>query len=207
VTEAERTLLTFIGSVNGHPARILIDGGAEGNVISTSFQKRHSLPLQTRNPIPNVLPDGSSSITQHTVPITLNRHNYSDDLDPLLYPLKSYDLILGKPWLTTTNPDINWRTNDLHFQHRGCNVVWSCRGSSPSSITAKSGGRLLSHMHFNALAAQPGNEVFLALVKISPGDNPSTPPIPDEILPILDEFETCSPPPFLTVSRQIEATQ
>jgi transposase InsO family protein len=193
VTEAERTLLTFIGSVNGHPARILIDGGAEGNVISTSFQKRHSLPLQTRNPIPIVLPDGSSSITQHTVPITLNRHNYSDDLDPLLYPLKSYDLILGKPWLTTTNPDINWRTNDLHFQHRGCNVVWSCRGSSPSSITAKSGGRLLSHMHFNALAAQPGNEVYLALVKISPGNNPSTPSVPDEILPILNEFRDVFP--------------
>ena len=51
VTEAERTLLTFIGSINGHPARILIDGGAEGNVISSSFQQKHSLTLHARSPV------------------------------------------------------------------------------------------------------------------------------------------------------------
>lgn len=193
VTGAERTLLTFMGSINGHPARILIDGGVERNFISSSFQKRHSLPLHPRNPIPIVLPDGSSSITQHTVPITLTRDNYADNLDPLLYPLKSYDLILGKPWLTTINPDINWRTNDLHFLHRGYNVVWSCRGSAPSSITAKSGGCFLSHMHFHPLAAQPGNEVFLALVKTTSATTPSTPPVPAEVLLIIDEFRDVFP--------------
>jgi hypothetical protein len=120
---AERTLLTFIGSINGHPARILIDGGAEGNVISSSFQQQHSIPRQACSTIPIILPDGSSSITQHTVSIQLARDAYIDTLQPLFYPLKKYDLILGKPWLTQTNPHIDWRTNDLHFDFQGSRVL------------------------------------------------------------------------------------
>ena len=43
----------------------------------------------------------------------------------------------------------------------------TCRGAAASSVTTRSGGRLLSHLHFHSLAAQPGNTVFMALVKIS----------------------------------------
>ena len=192
--EAERTLLTFIGSVNGYPARILIDGGAEGNVISTSFQQRHSLPLTSCAPIPIILPDGSYSITNHSASIHLERDKYSDDIDTLLYPLKKYDLILGKPWLTRINPLINWRNNDLHFSHQGNDVHWTCRGFTPSSVSAKSRGLLMSHMHFHALAAQPGSEVFLALVKIDKDKKTSTPALPPEIQPIVhDEFPDVFP--------------
>ncbi|KAI7816319.1 hypothetical protein BC939DRAFT_53784 [Gamsiella multidivaricata] len=61
VEQAKTTLLTFVCNVNGHAARILIDGGAQGNVISSSFVKRHAIPLQSSSPIPIVLPDGSQS--------------------------------------------------------------------------------------------------------------------------------------------------
>jgi hypothetical protein len=192
---ASRTLLAFIGAVNGHPARILIDGGAEGDVISSSFVKLHSIPLHSCQPIPIILPNGSSSITSHTAPITLARDNYSDHLNPIVYNLQKYDLILGKPWLTETNPSINWRTNDLHFTHNGNDVHWACRGFNSSSITAKSQGRVLSHLHFHTLASQPGNEVFLAMVKMSKSDhNPPTVDIHPEVRPIIeDEFPDVFP--------------
>ena len=189
---AEHTLLTFIGSINGHPARILIDGGAEGNVISSAFQQQHSIPRQACSPIPIILPDGSSSITQHTVSIQLARDAYIDTLQPLLYPLKKYDLILGKPWLTQTNPHIDWRTNDLHFDFQGSRVRWPCRGFASSSITAKSRGMLLSHMHFHALTAQPGSEVYLALVKIAKYSAPN-PDVPVDVQPLLEEFSDVFP--------------
>ncbi|KAG0042638.1 hypothetical protein BGZ89_006805 [Linnemannia elongata] len=105
VEQAKTTLLTFVCNVNGHSARILIDGGAQGNVISSSFVKRHQLPLHSSSPIPIVLPDGSRSFSAHTAHITFARQQYSTTLDPLVYPLKNYDLLLGKPWLTQTNCD------------------------------------------------------------------------------------------------------
>lgn len=167
VEKASRTLLSFIGNVAGAPARILIDCGAEGNVISSSFRKQHSLPRTLGPPIPIILPNGSSSISSSTSTFTIERDHYSDTLDALVYPLSNYDLILGKPWLTTINPLINWRNNDLHFTHNGKTVLWRCRGADTNSITFRSNGRLLSYLHFHSLAAQPGNAVYLALVKIA----------------------------------------
>src|SRR6185437_13932880 len=149
VEQASRTLLSFIGNVAGHPARILTDSGAEGNVISSSFVKEHSLPRIDGPPIPIILPNGSSSISSHTSTFSITRDNYNDKLDALIYPLNNYHLILGKPWLTDINPDINWRNNDLHFTHNNKKVLWSCRGAEAKSITFRSKGRLLSHLHFH----------------------------------------------------------
>lgn len=167
IAQAKNTLLSFIGNVAGHPAHILIDCGAEGNVIGSSFVKQYSLPRATSQPIPIILPDGSSSISSHTTPFSISRDNYNDNLDALNYPLNNYDLILGKPWLSTINPSINWRNNDLHFTHNGNSVLWRCRGIKSTSITTQSNGHLLSHLHFHALAAQPDNTIFMALVKIA----------------------------------------
>ena len=190
---AERTLLTFIGSVNGHPARILIDGGAEGNVISSSFQKQHSIPTHSCSPIPIVLPNGSFSITKNTASIHLQRDSYSEHLDPLVYPLQKYDLILGKPWLTNINPNINWRTNDLHFTHNGAAVLWSCRGFAPTSITTRTRGLLMSHLHFHTLAMQPDSEVFLALVKLTNPKQSKTELSPEIRSIVEDEFPDVFP--------------
>ena len=176
--EAEKQLLTFIGSVNGHPARILIDGGAEGNVIGKNFVSKNNIPISPCSPIPVVLPDGSSSTIQNSATITLHRNNYSDSIHTIVYPLRSYDIILGKPWLTHTNPSINWRNNDLHFKHNNLDVHWTCRGFSSSSISTRTNGLLLSHMHFSAIAAQPGSSIFLALVKTTTPDAPTLTPTP-----------------------------
>ena len=208
LAEAERQLLTFNCNVGGFPARVLIDGGAEGDVISTKFQKQHNLPLTSCHPIPVLLPNGSSSITSHTASITIEREAYSDTLNPILYPLQRYDLILGKPWLTRINPQIDWRTNNLHFNHNGKDIKWECSGFKSDSIQTRTGGRLLTHIHFHTMATLPGSDVFLALVKSSkdiqnendkkdtdtPSPTAKRPPLVPEIRTIVeDEFPDVFP--------------
>lgn len=201
VAEAERQLLTFNCLVGGFPARVLIDGGAECNVISSFFQKQHHLPRTSISPVPVLLPDGSTSITNHSVPVTIDRNNYSDNLNPILYPLKKYDLILGKPWLTQINPQINWRTNALHFNHNGNSIEWDCTGFKSNSIQTRSRGLLLTHLHFHTMATLPDSEVFLALVQSSKQMDADAkekaskrPPMSDEIIEIVDkEFKDVFP--------------
>ena len=201
VEKAEHQLLTFIGSINGRPAKVLIDGGAEGNIISSSFQKRHELDRTKCLPIPILLPNGSSSITSHTVPVTFDRGGYSDSLNPVLYPLNKYDLILGKPWLTRINPQINWRTNDLHFTHNGINVLWNCRGFKADTIQTRTKGLLLTHMHFHAMTTLPGSNVFLALIKNKTeesGETETNPRVIPDMTPeirsiVMDEFADVFP--------------
>jgi hypothetical protein len=80
----------------------------------------------------------------------------------IVYPLKKYDLILGKPWLTQVNPNINWRTNDLHFTHSGTPVFWPCRGFT----SEKPSDTLISALNLASIATDPDAAVFLAQVKI-----------------------------------------
>jgi hypothetical protein len=171
VEQAKSTLLTFVCNVNGHAARILIDGGAQGNVISSSFVKRHAIPLCSSSPIPIVLPNGSQSFSAHTANITLQRQHYSTTLDPIVYPLQKYDLLLGKPWLTQTNPLINWRTNNLRIHHNGIDIDWDCTGFASSSISTRTRGLLLSHIHFYTEATTPGSEIYLALIRSNNNNN------------------------------------
>lgn len=181
VEQASRTLLSFVGSVHSCPARILIDCGAEGNVIASSFVKKHSIPRNKGPSVPVFLPDGSSTISSHSATVSIHRDTYNDTIDALVYPLDKYDLILGKPWLTSTNPLINFRNNDLHFTHNGVPVLWQCRGANSRSISTRTNGRLLSHIHFQSLATQPGNSVFLALLKTTsptPATGQTAPPDP-----------------------------
>ena len=219
IAEAERQLLTFNCLISGFPARVLIDGGAEGNVISTSFQKKNNLPRTIISPIPVLLPDGSSTITNHTVNITIERNGYTDNLNPILYPLKKYDLILGKPWLTQINPQINWRTNALHFTHNNTAIEWDCTGFKSKSIQTRTRGLLLTHLHFHTMATLPGSDIFLALVKSSKdlqkdkdSNNKDSPPPPKrpsmtpEIRTIVeDEFKDVFPYTLPTASHQTEA--
>lgn len=169
--KAKSTLLTFICSVNGHPARILIDGGAQGNVISSSFIKQHEIPLQSSSPIPIILPNGHQSLSAHTANVTFQRQQYSATINPIVYPLQKYDLILGKPWLAEVNPFIDWRTNTLRIKQNGVDIDWECAGFKSTSISTRSRGLLLSHIHFYTEAVTPGSEIYLAFVRSKEDDD------------------------------------
>jgi hypothetical protein len=187
--ENERRLLTFIGAVNGRPARVLIDGGAEGNVINSTFCKTNDIPMTTCTPIPIILPNGTTSISHRQASFTLERSTYKGDINAIEYPLKKYDLILGKPWLTQVIPNINWRTNDLVFENDGTSVQWSCRGYAAPKATP-----LLSALNFVSVAAEPDTTVFLTQVRTSTAGPNRSIDLPDSVRPIIqDEFPDVFP--------------
>ncbi|KAG0247997.1 hypothetical protein DFQ27_001313, partial [Actinomortierella ambigua] len=143
------------------------------------------IPLQPRAAIPIILPNGTSSTTHHSASLTISRGEYTGSLDAIVYDLDRVDLILGKPWLTRVNPRINWQTNTLVFDHNDQNVIWACRGYQSKSVTQRTKGLLLSHIHFAAEAALPGASLFMVRVRKSPPpdvENAEIPPdIPDDV--------------------------
>ena len=55
--------------------------------------------------------------------ITVKIGDYSEILTAQVLDL-SYDIILGKPWLTRRNPTVNWVTNEVEFVYQGVRHKW-----------------------------------------------------------------------------------
>ncbi|KAF9402767.1 hypothetical protein BGZ94_004831 [Podila epigama] len=91
-------------------------------VFLLSSQTLHS--VNTFFPIPVILPDGHQTFSAHTAHIKLENQHYTSTLQPIVYPLQKYDLILGKPWLAEVNPLIDWRTNTLLIHQNGVDSDW-----------------------------------------------------------------------------------
>ena len=55
--------------------------------------------------------------------VTVKIGDYSENLTAQVLDL-SYDIILGKPWLTRRNPTVNWVTNEVEFSYQGIKHKW-----------------------------------------------------------------------------------
>ena len=122
-----RKLIKLRAEIAGQPAVCLVDSGASGNFISSSFVRQHNLTsniCNTEEPIKIELADGSQHVAQQlwrAPPLTIS--SYSDQEDFVLLPLGGYDVILGMPWLERLDPCISWRKKSLTLQHRGSSHV------------------------------------------------------------------------------------
>lgn len=117
---ANHTLLKFTGTINDHPATILLDCGASHNFIDLKFLRRHQLhKLNTVTPIQKqqvTLANGVSVTAPsklEAAPVTIE--SYSDSMDFTVLPLCGMDAILGMTWLRKHNPVINWRDATVTF--------------------------------------------------------------------------------------------
>jgi len=117
VTITTRRLITLHGNVAGHRALVLVDSGATGNFVSSSFVTQHRLvtvPLSKEDTV--VFADGSkqtASALVSSVPISIA--TYADRLDLASIPLSGYDIILGMTWLEQYNPNVDWRQKMISF--------------------------------------------------------------------------------------------
>lgn len=124
-TTRSRKLIQLQGRLLDIPCLCLIDSGASGNFVSSTFVKRHQLKLQrlaVRQAIN--LADGSQQHAEGQLmaaPVTL--FTYSDTVDLMALPLSGYDLILGMPWLEKVNPQIDWRTKSLTFHQENARHI------------------------------------------------------------------------------------
>ena len=118
LTTTARSLIKLSGIVAGHPAVFLLDCGATGNFVSSSFVRKHrlvtsSLPQQS---IVITLADGSQQQSASLVkaaPIAVG--SYTDALDLVALPLSGYDVILGMTWFHHYNPEVDWQEQRVTF--------------------------------------------------------------------------------------------
>ena len=209
-------MFTLGATINGLPAKVLLDCGASGEFIDTDFAHRAGLTLASSDRSVQ-LADGS------IVPAT--GHSKADlalaaakgtplrfpDTHFTATPLKSYDAILGMSWLDTYDPIIGWRNRSLSVRapdEKAPRLIKPLSASDPqavpqrlASITLK--GLQRAHRHGDV------DELYAVFVQPS-GEAAPTPPREDPIAEaLLKEFADVFPdklPDGLPPKRGVEHT-
>ena len=116
-------MLTANGTLSKVPVRVLIDSGATLNYASTSLVQRHdALSQQVSNGPKYRVRQGDGTRTvasRHLYNVKLILQKYTGYIDVLCTHLGNWDLILGRAWLDSVNPDIDWTTNIVRDRTTG----------------------------------------------------------------------------------------
>lgn len=103
---------TLRTSVSTHA---LVDSGASGNFIDTSFAKKHLLVFELKlEPTSLYVIDGrpiESGLVTHFCDVDLDLQGMTKSTHLDATQLGTYPVILGMPWLRKQNPMIDWRRN------------------------------------------------------------------------------------------------
>lgn len=100
--------------------KAMIDSGAEGNFISPAVAEEHRIPWRYKLKFYKLLTvDGSLSkyengrILRETeeLPVWIQGHQERLSLD--IADISGHDVILGMPWLCSSNPNIDWKSQRL----------------------------------------------------------------------------------------------
>jgi hypothetical protein len=105
------------GTLAGRRAVCLIDSGASGNFVSLDLIRRARLPVTVHHRRRTItLADGSrqsSRLCAKQLQLRLGTHCETIDLTVMPIHHHDFDLVLGMPWLTRVNPQIDWAQRTL----------------------------------------------------------------------------------------------
>ena len=118
VVDKEHDLLRVVGKINDRCATMLIDSGSTHDLITKALARQHQLPTKSSSEVLNAsLANGTSCrISGATETLNIVVADFSDQQAFRVFPLAMYDVILGKPWLTRYNLDVNFRTNQVTLE-------------------------------------------------------------------------------------------
>ena len=108
--------MTFKGTLNHAPIKILIDSGAMGNFVSKQATDRFSFALSDVSNIPVVFANGATgACNKAALAAYLRFENHEEKIDLRVVSLPHHDIILGQPWLEKWNPNIDWKNHKINF--------------------------------------------------------------------------------------------
>src|SRR3954471_8232769 len=108
--------MTFKGTLNHAPIKILIDSGAMGNFVSKQAADRFSFALSNVSNIPIVFANGATgACNKAALTAYLRFENHEEKIDLQVVSLPPHDIILGQPWLEKWNPNIDWKNHKINF--------------------------------------------------------------------------------------------
>lgn len=119
-TPMSEKLIRLTGKIRGKKIQILIDSGAGENYCDTKLVDELKLPtlyqpgrkVQLGGPVTQ---DASRIIPE----LKFRIKGYKDRCPFTVTKLAQDDVILGKPWLSYINPDIDWPTNTIKITKKG----------------------------------------------------------------------------------------
>ena len=158
--------MLFQGRAGAHDARILLDTGASGCLISKAFVEQHKLPISGQHR-EVTLADGSVSAIDGSSTVNVALGHYRDKgVQCAVMPMSTaYDVILGDPWLKAHRALLSicddTPTVTLHNGKR-CYVI-RC-GAAVIGQPKDSCNTLCSAVEFNETRAQEGSRIFVVLV-------------------------------------------
>jgi hypothetical protein len=150
--------ISYLGFLSNSCVRVLIDSGASHNFISKRLTGELALPLQ-RKPTPQKInfANGHTEQCSFTTHANLQIEGYSDHLTFQVAPIE-HDVILGMEWLSSVNPEIDWKNRRLTIQQEGRQIILA------DNMTKEEWDMgLISATQLKSLAAK-GEEIFLVHV-------------------------------------------
>ncbi len=117
-------VLRWVGfTVNG---LALIDSGAEGSFIDERWAMDQGIPLLDLNDTTTVFAlDGRalSTVRRITCPVSLSvSGNHRETIYFFVFQSPYTPIVLGHPWLTQHNPQIDWVKGSIHSWNLSCHV-------------------------------------------------------------------------------------
>ena len=87
-----------------------------GNFILEKLVKNAEIPTKTLEGFAILFPNGETSLcNKETLETCLKIQDHRETIWLKVAPLPHHDIILGKPWLETWNPNIDWRSNQIEI--------------------------------------------------------------------------------------------
>ncbi|KAJ9521722.1 hypothetical protein QJQ45_015348 [Haematococcus lacustris] len=207
-------LLVFTGSYKGKSARVLIDGGATGSFIDSTFCTKHGIQTaQKVSPDYISLADGHQQQSNAMVPNARFRlGTYKGEQTLHVTHLHDFDIILGKPWLAEINPRIDWKANIMRFHHAGRQHTLRPPVKQPGTTNTSGSPLLISSAQLRTAIS---NKCPVFLVSITPANsNAETCHQVSDCSPIVKEYADVFPsdlphglPPERSVDHRIELQQ
>jgi hypothetical protein len=116
----ENQVIKLTAKVRGGVLKVLVDSGASHDFVASHAVQHLCLPHVQDSGVSVVLGNGVQQDGSLIVPsLSYRIGSFKDARAFRVTKLSSYDLILGKPWLTTFNPDIDWEHNVIKLHKNG----------------------------------------------------------------------------------------
>ncbi len=111
------TVIRVLVRINGVDVVVLIDSGASHDFMSKRLAKRLCLETVDAGEMHLKLGDGRSTeqTIRRTQSVLLTMNNWLEMREFHVIPNLTDELVLGKPWLTKWNPQVDWVNNRLRL--------------------------------------------------------------------------------------------
>jgi predicted aspartyl protease len=203
-------LPTFEGTFCGRKATFLIDSGATNNFVNLNFVRKHHIEIAKGEAKQVVrLADGSERSSSFFIAgahLKMGTHREYGNFITLPLNGHQFDVILGMPWLTKRNPDIDWSAHRITFRQEQSSVSMNSTSSSSQGTCSLIKTKALK----KAMRCNQLEQIFLVALQEVKEEKPEKPPDGcerEEEEKILQEYNDLFPaelPKHLPIARTVD---